>query len=332
MKQRIFALFLAAVFLFSQVGIVDAKGRSGGFSSRSSKGYSGSSRKSGSIGSFGGSKSTTKSTPSTAKKSSGYSGSSTRSIPDSYSKSSPSSSKSSGANTVNNSQSSTAKSSKPDTLKNTYMADTYKKQASSRNYKTYQQKLNSEQQKAYQSSFNKSYRVNNRMNFEDAMRTRPHRISMFDQRPVRIYVNNSYFGGPLSYGSAYVGAWDLWFLMRASDLFWYHHWHDIYAHRNYFEAAKFAEMEARVKELERKYNNVRDENYLDPDVDPDLQFSEEYTNKNLSNVYLSNKHARPGVNPFAVFIVILVVGIVMIIIIRTVSRPKPKSSFKSRIY
>ncbi|MCX7709553.1 MAG: hypothetical protein N2484_06850 [Clostridia bacterium] len=330
MKQKIFALFLAVVFLFSQISIVDAKGRSGGgFSSKSSSGYSGSSRKSSAGSSFSGSKSSS----STAKSSSGYSGSSSRSVPGSYSKSSPSSSKSTAPNTGSTQPSGAApKSTKTNTMKNTYMADTYKKQASTRNYKTYQQKLNDEQKKAYDTSFNRGYRVNNRMNFEDAMRTRPQRISRFDQRPVRIYVNNNYFGGPLSYGSAFVGPWDLWFLMRASDLFWYHHWHDIYAHRDYFEAAKFAEMEARVRELERKHNGVRDENYLDPDVDPDLQFSDEYTNKNLDNVYLTNKYARPSVNPFVVFIIILAIGIVMIVIIRKVSRPKPKAPFNSRIY
>lgn len=329
-KKRIFALMMAMVFLFSQVSIVDAKARSGGgFSSKSSSGYSGSSRKSSGISSFGSSKSSS----STKKSSSGYSGSSTRSVPNSYSKASPSSSKGSAAGTGSSQTSGTAASStKSNTLKNAYMEDAYKKQASGMNYKAYQQKMNDAQKKAYDSSFNKSYKVNDRMNFDDAMKTRSQRISSFDRRPVRMYVNNSYFGGPLSYGSAFIGPWDLFFLMTASDLFWYHHWNDIYPNREYFDAAKFAEMEARVKALEVQNNNVRDPDYLDPDVDPDLQFSKEYTEKNLDNVYLSNKYARPAVDPFFVFIIIFAVGAVMVIVIRIVSKPKPKTGFKSRIY
>ncbi|MCX7842391.1 MAG: hypothetical protein N2489_04880 [Clostridia bacterium] len=212
------------------------------------------------------------------------------------------------------------------------MADTYKKQSSSRNYKTYEQKLNAEQKKAYDNSYSRSYKVNNRLGFEDAMRTRANRINIIDRRPVYVGVNPFYFGGPIHYGSAYVGVWDLWFLMRASDLFWYHHWHDISAHRDYFEARKFAEMEQRVKALEAKYNGVRDENYLDPDVDPDLQFSEEYVSKNPDKVYYTNKHAVPSSNPFVVLIVISGIAVVLIIIIRKLSKPRPKKIYNSRIY
>ena len=147
------------------------------------------------------------------------------------------------------------------------MNDTYKKQSSGRSYTTYQQKLNTEQQKAYNTSYSKNYNYQ-RTGFEDSMRTRPQRISMFDRRPIIVAANPMYFGGPLSYGSAFVGMWDMWFLMRASDMFWFHHWNDIYPYRDYFEASKFADMEKRVKALEQQ-GVVRDESYVDPEVDPE---------------------------------------------------------------
>lgn len=328
MRQKIFIFLLAAVFLFSQVSLVDAKGgggggRSGGFSSggRSSGGFSGSSS-SKSSGGFSGSSSSKSwggvsgSSSSSAKSSGGFSGSSSsRSVPNSYSSKAPAS----------------ASSSKTSSAKTTYMQDTYKSQASTRNYKSYQQNLNADQQSAKNSSYNRNYNVNNRMGFEDSMRTRDYRINNFNSRPIFVNVNTGYFGGPLSYGSAFVGCWDLWFLMRASDMFWYHHWDDIYPNRSYFQAAQFAEMEARVKKLEQQ-NVARDSNYLDPGVDPDLQFSNDYTQSHPEKVYYTNKNSTPAVNPFLVFFAILLIAIGLILIIRFLSRPRPKDSFKSRIY
>lgn len=210
------------------------------------------------------------------------------------------------------------------------MNDTYKKQSSGRSYTTYQQKLNTEQQKAYNTSYSKNYNYQ-RTGFEDSMRTRPQRISMFDRRPIIVAANPMYFGGPLSYGSAFVGMWDMWFLMRASDMFWFHHWNDIYPYRDYFEASKFADMEKRVKALEQQ-GVVRDESYVDPEVDPDLQFSDEYTQKNIDKVYYTDKYSTPSTNPVAAVIILVGVGVVLVIILRKVSKPKPKKTFQSRIY
>lgn len=345
MRQKIFIFLLAAVFLFSQVSLVDAKGSGGGrssggsrsSSSKSSGGFSGSSsskssgstsaKSSGSTsakssGGFSGS-SSSKSTGSgsttqgtTGSTSNGFSGSSSsRSVPNSYS-----------------SKSSTAtSSSKASSAKTTYMQDSYNKQASSRNYKTYQQNLNADQQKTKNSSYSRNYNANNRMGFENAMGTRNNRINNFNSRPIFVNVNPGYFGGPLSYGSGFIGCWDLWFLMRASDMFWYHHWNDIHPHKDYFQAAQYAEMEARVKKLEQQ-NIAKDETYLDPNVDPDLQFSDEYTKQNPDKVYYTNKNAAPAVNPFLVIFAILLIVLGLILIIRFISRPKPKDSFKSRIY
>lgn len=345
MRQKIFIFLLAAIFLFSQVSFVEAKGggggRSGGFSSsgrssgssfsKSSGGFSGSSssKSSGgfsgsssskSSGGFSGSSSSSKSAGSSSSSkgnvgssSNGYSGSSSsRSVPNSYSSASGSNTKTSSAKT-------------------TYMQDTYKKQASSRNYKTYQQNLNADQQSAKNSSYNRNYNAGNRMGFEDAMRTRDYRINNFNSRPVFVNINTGYFPGPFSYGSAFVGCWDLWFLMRASEMFWYHHWSDIYPNRDYFQATQFAEMEARVKKLEQQ-NIARDSTYLDPGVDPDLQFSNDYTQSHPDKVYYTNKNTAPAVNPFIGFLAILLIAIGLILIIRFLSRPKPKDSFKSRIY
>jgi hypothetical protein len=319
-KRKIFALILTFVFVISQVGIVDAKGFSRGFggSKSFSKSFSSGSK---SFGGFSGSSKSSKglfskgSSSSTKKSSSGYSSSSSRSVPGSYSSSSSAK------------RSSTAASSK----KSAYMQDAYKKQSSSTNYSNYKQKLNAEQQKVYDSSMNSNFKVNNRMNFEDAMRTRTQRISYINTRPIYVNVRPGLFGGPLTWGMGYVGMWDMFFLMHASNLFWYHHWNEIYPYRDQFDEAKFNEMEARVKQLEQENKGVRDANYLDPDVDPDLQFSSQYQEKNLDNIYYSNKYAEPTTNPgLSLIIIIIVVGVLFIFVSR-VSRPRRKT-YNSRIY
>ena len=334
--------------------------------SKSSGGFSGSSSSKSIGGSLSGSsKSTAGSSAAKSSGSSGFSGSSTsRSLPNSYSSGSSSSSKStapsaatpgssssgysgsgSGSKSAPASGSPSGSSSSPkpaggasqvksktDTMKNTYMAEEYKKQASQTNYNQYKQKLNDEQKKAYDSSFNKSYTVNNRMDFDYAMRTRPSRISVFSTRPIIVSYNPVYFSGPFSYGHAFVGPWDMWFLMRASDLFWYHHWHDITPYRSYFQEAQFRDMERRVQELEKKYNSVRDPNYLDPDVDPDLQFSGEYQQQNVDKIYYSDRYAKPISNPVPTLFVLALMALALIIILRKVSRPRSRNNYNSRIY
>jgi hypothetical protein len=336
-KKRIFLFLLAAVLLVSSCSNVYAKGgsfKSGGFSgksfsrsigkSSSTKGYSGSSKssKSGSsIGSlFGSSKSKSSSD------SSGYSGSSsTRKAPGSYS---------SGSSYTGSSSSKSAassKSSKASTMKSSYMQDTYKKQVSQNNYSTYKQKLNTEQKKVYEDSFSKSYRMNNRMDFDYAMRSRPQRINMFGARPLFINVNPVYFGSPFSYGHAFVGAWDLWFLMRASEMFWFHHWNEISPYRDYFEAQRYAELEKRVKELEQQ-GTVRDPEYMDPDVDPDLQLSSEYQDKNLDNIYYTNKDPGSTGSTAGTVVAIAVVALVLIMAFRHAARPRPRKYNRNSIY
>jgi len=176
----------------------------------------------------------------------------------------------------------------------------------------------------------RNYSVSNKMNYDTAMSTRPSRIRVYDRRPIYVNVNTRYFGSPFSYGYASVGPWDLWFLLRASDLFWHHHWHDIYAYRNYFDTAQFAQMEARVRALEAQ-NIVRNESYLDPDVDPDLQFSNEYQQKHASNIYYTNKYPKRAGNPIITIIIIMVVLFLILFIIKKVSRPK-RSGSSSDIY
>jgi hypothetical protein len=199
------------------------------------------------------------------------------------------------------------------------------------NYKKYSQNLNDSQKKAYNDSMNRNYSFNNRMNFEDSLRSRPQRISYYDSRPVRIHVNTFYFGGPLSYGSAFVGPWDMWFLMRASDLFWYHHWMEIMAYREYFEAAEFAQREQAINAMTAQ-NIARNPDYIDPDVDYDLQFSDDYQQKHLDTMYYSNKHTGSAGSVILTFIIIIAVIVIMIIIIKKVSRPKYKRPARSRLY
>jgi hypothetical protein len=217
------------------------------------------------------------------------------------------------------------------TSKNKYMQDAYKKQASKNNYNAYKAKLNSEQQKVYNSSINRNYNINNKMSFESAMRTRPQRINVYNSRPIYIHVDSHHFGSSFSYGYASVGPWDLWFLLRASELFWYHHWDDIYAYRNYFEAAQFANMEARIRALEAQ-NIVRDANYLEPGVDPDLQFSNDYQQNHTGSIYYTNRHPSRAGNVIVTLIILLIIVIILVIIIRKVSRPKRSYGSNSGIY
>jgi hypothetical protein len=214
------------------------------------------------------------------------------------------------------------------------MSDAYKKQTSSSNYSSYKSKLNDDQKKAYDSSMNSNYYTGSKMNFEDATRTRTSRMDTYNSRPVRININTYQFGGGLfSYGMAFAGPWDLWFLMRASDMFWYHHWTEISPYRDYFEAAQFAQMESRIRTLEAQ-NIARDTSYMEPGVDPDLMFSSDYQEKNVDKIYYTDKYAKPVQNPVKYFIPILLISVGLILIIYTLSRRKPQKPGKnsSRIY
>jgi len=329
MQKRIFAVLLIFIFLFAQFGDVYARSRSGGIkssrssSSRSTKYFgSSSSKKSSTSKSYSGSSSksgTSKSGSGSSK--TGSSGSGSSSSGKSYSGSSKSAS--SNSDSVSNSSSSTSK--------NKYMEDAYKKQVSENNYNAYKAKLNSEQQKVYNSSMNRNYNVNNRMSFESAIRTKSQRINAYAKRPIYVNVNTGYFSSPFSYGYASVGPWDLWFLLRASELFWYHHWNDIYAYRNYFDASQFANMEARVKALEAQ-NIVRDANYLEPGADLDLQFSSDYQQKHTGSIYYTNKHPSRAGNVNVTLVILLIIVVILVSIIKKVSRPKRSYGSNSSIY
>jgi hypothetical protein len=212
------------------------------------------------------------------------------------------------------------------------MSDTYKSQVSSKNYNAYKQKLNTDQQKVYNDSMRRSYgNSSRRMNFENAMNTRSSRINVFNSRPIYINVNHGMFGSPFSYGYAYVGPWDLWFLMRASDMFWFHHWNEISPYRSYFDDAQYRSLEARVRQLEQQ-GTQRDPNYLDPNVDPDLQLSQQYQEQNPDKVYYTDKHATNSTSAGTVVILVIVTSVVLIIVIRKLSKPKKKKPNYSRIY
>ena len=185
----------------------------------------------------------------------------------------------------------------------------------------------------YDSSMNGNYYNGKKMDFEQSMGTRTARMNDYSTRPIRVNINTYQFGGPFSYGSAFAGPWDLWFLMRASDMFWYHHWSDIYPYRDNFEAAQFAQMESRIKQLEAQ-NVAKDPNYLEPDVDPDLMLSSDYQEKNLDKIYYTDKYSKPVQNPFTFFIPLLLISVGLILMIYTLSKRKPQKPKKnsSRIY
>jgi hypothetical protein len=212
------------------------------------------------------------------------------------------------------------------------MQDSYKKQVSGKNFNTYKQKLNTDQQKVYNDSMKRSYGTGSRrMSFEDAMNTRTSRINSFGKRPVYININTGMFGSPFSYGYAYVGAWDLWFLMRASDMFWFHHWNEISPYRSYFDQQQYQQLEKRVAELENQ-GIQRDPDYLDPDVDPDLQLSQQYQEQNVDKVYYTDKNSTNSASTGVVVVIVIVTAVALIIVIRKLSKPKPQKSHNSRIY
>lgn len=323
MKKRVIAVVLIFIFVFtSTIGIYAKGARSFGGSrsfskSFSSKSFSTKSYSSKSGGLFGSSKSKTGSLFGSSKSKS----SSSRSIP--------------GGNSYSgNTKSSTAAkgfSSKASSKKYSYMQDSYKKQVSGKNFNTYKQKLNAQQQKVYNDTIKRDYGVGSRrMNFENAMNTRTSRVNTFSRRPVFMNVNTGIFSSPFSYGYAYVGAWDLWFLMRASEMFWFHHWYEISPYKSYFNQQEYEKLEKRVGELE-KQGVQRDPNYMDPDVDPDLQLSQQYQEQNIDKVYYTEKYPA-GTGATAAVVLIVVVSVTLVIVIKKVSKPKRKKSHYSRIY
>ncbi len=320
MKKRVFAIMLILVFVFTSTAGVFAKSRSFGGSRSFSKSFSRSYKSSSkSSGLFGSSKS--KSSSSKKSSSSNSSKSSARGI--------PGSSKSYSGSTGSSAKSFTNKSS---SKKYSYMQDTYKKQVSGKNFNTYKQKLNSEQQKVYNDSMKRNFGTGSkRMGFEDAMKTRTSRITSFGKRPIFMNVNTGMFGSPFSYGYAFVGPWDLWFLMRASEMFWYHHWLDIAPYKSYFNQQEYEKLEKRVEELE-KQGVQRDPNYIDPDTDPDLQFSQQYQEENVDKIYYTDKYSTNSASSGVAVVLIIVSAGALIIVIRKLSKPKPKKSHYSRIY
>lgn len=319
-KKRVFAIMLILVFVFTSTAGVFAKSRSFGGSRSFSKSYSRSYKSSSkSSGLFGSSKS--KSSSSKKSSSSNSSKSSTRSIPG-------------ASKSYNGSSGSSAKSfsNKSSSKKYSYMQDTYKKQVSGKNFNTYKQKLNTEQQKVYNDSMKRNYGTGSRrMGFEDAMKSRTSRINSFGKRPIFVNVNTGMFGNPFSYGYAFVGPWDLWFLMRASEMFWYHHWLDIAPYKSYFNQQEYEKLEKRVEELE-KQGVQRDPNYIDPDTDPDLQFSQQYQEENVDKIYYTDKYSTNSASSGVAVVIIIVSATALVIVIRKLSKPKPKKSHYSRIY
>ena len=163
------------------------------------------------------------------------------------------------------------------------------------------------------------------------MNTRSSRISAFTtKRPIFININTGMFASPFSYGYAYVGPWDLWFLTRASELFWFHHWNEISPYRDYFNQQEFNNLERRVQQLEQQGVN-RDPSYMETDVDPDLQLSQQYQEQNVDKVYYTEKYPTDS-NAAGAVIVIIVTAVVLIVVIRKVSKPKKNKSNYSRIY
>lgn len=308
MKKKILAIVLIFAFVFtSSVGVYAKGARSFGGSRSFSKSFSSSKSFSKSSGLSGSSKSKS---------------SSSRSIPGSKA--------SSGSTT--NKTAAKGFTSKTASKKYSYMQDTYKKQVSSKNFNTYKQKLNTDQQKVYNDTLNRDYGTSSRrMGFESAMNTRSSRFNTFGNRPIFVNVNTGMFGSPFSHGYAFVGPWDLWFLMRASEMFWFHHWSEISPYRSYFDQQKYNQLENRVKELEQQ-GVKKDPNYLDPNVDPDIQLSQQYQEQNVDKVFYTDKYPTSSKSSAVPIVIIIITSVVLIIVIKRISKPKPKKTHYSKIY
>ncbi len=216
-------------------------------------------------------------------------------------------------------------------LKNTYMQEAFREATSQTSRETYNQKFSEQQQKVNDLMRSGRYFVNERMNFEEAVKTRNDRIASFETRPVTIGANVKLYGDALSYGSARIGPWDFWFLLRAPDLFWYHHWNELSQFREHFDEVGYEKLESRIRALEQK-GIPRDPTYVDPDVDPDLQFAEDYLLDNINMVYYTTKH--PGsVRHFGLTVAALVIiSAVLLVMLKMFSAPVPKEPYRSRIY
>ncbi|MBF0496872.1 MAG: hypothetical protein HQK58_09925 [Deltaproteobacteria bacterium] len=120
----------------------------------------------------------------------------------------------------------------------------------------------------------------------------------YQRRLAPTYYQANYWGGygyPM-WGFHSVGIWDMAFLMMASDLFWYHHWNSLSQQRNMFDQQQMADMERRVKALEAK-GVPRDPNFVDPNVDPDIQYSKEYVEQNPDKVFAGQVRPVPAREP-----------------------------------
>lgn len=341
-KGIAFLAVLIMMFMFSQVawakGASSGGRSSGGSSSRSSysgsstsrsipKSYSSDTTKSSSTGSGYSS-----STSGYSSGSGGYSGSSqstktSKTDPvtgNNFSSTNKSNTSSSNQSTQSTQKPSTA-SAQSQTKKDSYMQEAYKKELSKSNYAAYKQKLDENQQKAYDQTANRSYTMNNKMDWDDAMATRQQRMGRFDGYPVRTAINISMFPGSFGYGSSFIGPYDLWFLARASDLFWYHHWDLLSPYRSWFDPVGFAAREAMIHQMEMQHIQ-RNPDYMDSDWDYDLAFSPDYQRNHLGDLYNTRRAFHGFWTSIWIFIVMLGIVILIVFMIRKISESRHKNA------
>ena len=110
---------------------------------------------------------------------------------------------------------------------------------------------------------------------------------------MRVHFAPRYFSTPGYYAPS-VGVWDLYFLSRASDLFWYHHWNDRAIRRALYQDkllqdGELRRLEERVRTLESQ-QVARNPDYLPPDVEPEELYSEDH----LEELYASRRERESG--------------------------------------
>ncbi len=219
--------------------------------------------------------------------------------------------------------------SKTDLQKASYMLDFYNKNTLKVAYNIYKQELTPLQVESYTTGLSTPYTIALMASLETSVANKPARIAAYDTFPARIRLNYTIFSGPFSYGSAYAGPWDLWFLLRASDIFWHNHWDEILPYKEYFNQDDFMKRDAAIKEIRLK-GATPDTFALEPNVDADLQFSEEYIQKNIDRIYFTLKFIEPAGSPFTTLFTIFLVILALVLAIRQISDSSYRKKFAGK--
>ncbi|MDD5603137.1 MAG: hypothetical protein PHG48_03500 [Eubacteriales bacterium] len=205
--------------------------------------------------------------------------------------------------------------SKTDLQKSLYMLDHYTSLSLNSEYHIYPQELTPLQAESLSNGLVTLYKMPDKTAFESSLADKPSRIAAYDKLPLRIRPDYSVFSGPFSYGSVYIGPWDMWFLLRASDEFWFNHWDEIAPYKEYFNQADFEARDSAVKSMMQS-GSTPDALMLEQVFSADLQFSEQYIARHLDRIYFTSKYMSQSGNSFTMLFTIALIIAALILLIR----------------